>query len=126
METSDPAPSFTRSVRRNVQATRDPGPSGQQPRLNLNALDMHRDSGEYPFDWTVTPAIDSGYGTQDQHDGESSIPSDPFSSIERYPLHSEDTSAAVMFTTGSSEASEVNYTEYLNVDEDTIREVEEQ
>jgi len=124
IETSDPAPSFTQSMRRNVQATRDPGPSDQQPRLNINAFNMHRDSGEYPFDWTVTPAIDSGYGTQDQHDGESSIPSDPSSSIELYPLHS-DTSAAVMFTTGNSEASEVNYTEYLNVDEDTIREVEE-
>jgi hypothetical protein len=117
-------PSSTQTVTRDIHGTRDPGLSYQQPRLNLSALDKPQNNREYSFDWTVTPAIDSGYGTQDQYEGESSMPSDHYPSTEPLQPHSKDTSTTVMFATGSSESSEVNYQEYLNLDEDTIGEIE--
>jgi hypothetical protein len=115
-------PSLARTMASETQDTWNPGPLEDQqgPRLDLSSLDKHQGDDKYPFDWIVKRGTDSGYVTQEQREGDSSFPEDPYPSAAPHLLHSEYTSAAVMFTTGNSEEAGVNYMEYFNIDEEII------
>lgn len=114
--------SIAQTVQDETQSIGTPGSldDEQRPRLDLNALDKQQSDDSYPFDWTVKPAIDSGYGTQEQREEDLLFSEDPYSFVAPHLLHSNDTSAAVIFTTGNSEEAGISYNKNLNLEEETI------
>lgn len=88
--------------------------------LNRNTLEKHRGEDNYEFDWSVTRAIDSGYGSgnvQEPQEPDASFSQDPSVSLTQPFLQPADKQTAVMWTLGNSDGTGIYYPDYVNLEE---------
>lgn len=75
--------------------------------------------GNYDFDWSVTRALDSGYGSgmaQEPRELDASFSQDlymPHSSALLHTQNPRDIRNSVMWTTGKSDEAGLNYDEFV-------------